>query len=118
MTRATRSVTIRSSLIFQFRFILDGLKDVVGFNASIVALIPNLPSGAGRRSHIFYSVFKLYERFNFLLNLNEAMEGLDETYDGLFGMSSRGERHDPGPDRADSAGRERAQRGALGGFLT
>ena len=88
MTRATRPVTIRDFLIFQFRLILDGVKDIVVFNASIVAMVLDLLSGAGRRPRLFYSVLKLSERFDLWLNLNGAMEGLDETDDGLFGTSS------------------------------
>ena len=88
MTRATRPVTVRDFLIFQFRLILDGVKDIVVFNASILAMVLDLLSGAGRRPRLFYSVLKISERFDLWLNLNGALEGLDETDDGLFGASS------------------------------
>jgi hypothetical protein len=45
-------------------------------------------SGAGRGSRLFYSVLKLSGRFDLRLDLSGAMEGLDETDDGLFGTSS------------------------------
>ena len=88
MTRATRPVTIRDFLIFQLRLVIDGLKDVVIFNVSIVAMVLDLVSGAGRRPRLFYSVLRYSERFDLWLNLHGATEGLDETDDGLFGTSS------------------------------
>lgn len=88
MTRATRPVTIRDFLIFQFRLILDGVKDIVVFNASILAMLLDLLSGSGRKPRLFYSVLKLSERFDLWLNLNGATEGLDDTDDGLLGTSS------------------------------
>jgi hypothetical protein len=48
----------------------------------------DLVSGAGRRPRFLYSVLKLSERFDLWLNLSGAMEGLDETDDGLFGTNS------------------------------
>ena len=61
---------------------------MVVFNASIMAVVLDILSGAGSRSRLFYSVLKLYERFDLWLNLNGAMEGLYEIGDGLFGTRS------------------------------
>jgi len=88
MTRATRPVTFRDFLIFQLKLVLDGVKDVAIFNVSIAAMGLDILSGAGRRPRLFYSVLRISERFDLWLNLHGAMQGLDGTDDGLFGVSS------------------------------
>lgn len=92
LIEATRSVTFRDFLIFQLKLVLDGLKDIILFQVSIVALVLDVIAGGGRRPRLFYSVLRSSERFDLWLNLNGALEqldsGLDE--DGLFGASKAG----------------------------
>lgn len=92
MTMATRSVTLRDFFIFQLKLVLDGLKDVVVFNVSIVAVILDFLSGRGRRPRLFYSVMRLSERFDLWLNLHGVVDRMEagEDSDGLFGASEAG----------------------------
>lgn len=90
MTEATRDVTVRDFMIFQLKLLLDGLKDVLLFNVSIVAVLLDIVSGKGKRPRLFYSVLRASERFDLWLNLNGAIGGLDATDDGLFGASVAG----------------------------
>lgn len=90
MTEATRDVTVRDFMIFQLKLLMDGLKDLVLFNLSIGAVVLDILSGKGRRPRLFYSVLRASERFDLWLNLNGAVERLDETDDGLFGASAAG----------------------------
>lgn len=72
------------------KLILDALKDVFLFKASIVAILLDLFFG-GRRRRIFYAVMRLGERFDLWLNLHGALSNPDdESDDGLFGASRAG----------------------------
>ncbi|MDH5589565.1 MAG: hypothetical protein OEZ65_00165 [Gemmatimonadota bacterium] len=90
MTVATRGVTFRDFTIFQFKLVLDGLKDVLVFNLSIVAVVVDFFMGRGKRPRFFYSVLRMSERLDLWLNLHSVVEGLDHTEDGLFGASKAG----------------------------
>lgn len=92
MTVATRGVTFRDFLIFQLKLVLDGLKDVLLFQVSIVAIVLDILSGKGRRPRLFYSVLRASERFDHWLSLHSVVERLDreDGDDGLFGASSAG----------------------------
>lgn len=92
LTVASRSVTLRDFVIFQVKLALDGGKDLVAFNLSIVAIVIDFIAGRGRRPRLFYSVVRMSERFDKWLNLHGVMERLDEgeTDDGLFGASEAG----------------------------
>ncbi len=92
MTSATRSVTVRDFFIFQFKLMLDGLKDIVVFNLSVGAMVLDFLSGRGRRPRLFYSVVRLSERWDLWLNLNGAVARMEagEDDDGLFGASEAG----------------------------
>lgn len=93
MVQATRTTTLRDFVIFQIKLILDGLKDVVLFNVSIVAVIVDMFAGRGRRPRLFYSVLRTGERFDLWLNLNGTLDRLeagDVGEDGLFGASEAG----------------------------
>lgn len=87
MTVTSRNVTIRDFAIFQIKLALDGLKDLVAFNLSIVALILDFISGRGKRPRLFYSVVRGSERFDKWLNLHSVINQMDEsgTDDGFFG---------------------------------
>jgi len=92
MRVTSRKVTLRDFGIFQLKLALDGLKDVVVFQVSIVAVILDFIAGRGERPRLFYSVVRVSERFDAWLNLHGAMKRLDETDtdDGLFGASEAG----------------------------
>jgi hypothetical protein len=92
MTVASRSVTLRDFAIFQLKLALDGVKDLVVFNVSIVAVVLDFIAGRGRRPRLFYSVMRVSERFDAWLNLHGAVERMEEsgTFDGLFGGSEAG----------------------------
>ncbi len=81
---------VRDFFIFQFKLVLDGVKDLVLFNASIIVLIIDLIAD-GRRGRRFYALMRMGERFDLWLNLygpaRDAAQGAD---DGLFGASPAG----------------------------
>lgn len=87
MTVTSRSVTVRDFAIFQLKLFLDGFKDLVAFNLSIVAIILDFISGRGKRPRLFYSVVRASERFDKWINLHSVLEVMDErdSEDGLFG---------------------------------
>ena len=87
--QATRSVLIRDFLIFQMKLWLDGFKDLMMIQLSIVAVVVDLLFG-GRRKRIFYKVIRLGERIDLWLNLHGALSRGDGTGDGLFGASRAG----------------------------
>ena len=92
MTVASRGVTFRDFAIFQLKLFLDGLKDIVVFNVSIVAMVIDLLTGRGSRPRLFYSVLRASERFDAWLNLHGVIERMDADggEDGLFGASEAG----------------------------
>ena len=87
MTVTSRNVTLRDFAIFQIKLALDGLKDLVAFNLSIVAIILDFISGRGKRPRLFYSVVRGSERFDRWLNLHSVVQLMDErdSDEGLFG---------------------------------
>jgi hypothetical protein len=87
--KATRSVLIRDFLIFWLKLWLDGFKDFVMIQLSIVAVIFDLFFG-GRRNRLFYKVMRLGERIDLWLNLHGALAHGEDTGDGLFGGSRAG----------------------------
>lgn len=93
MTVASRNVTLRDFAIFQLKLALDGFKDLIVFNVSIVAIVLDFIAGRGQRPRLFYSVVRSSERFDKWLNLHGVMERMDtgETDDGFFGASDAGE---------------------------
>jgi hypothetical protein len=92
MIDATRKVILRDFFIFQFKLMLDSLKDLVLFQVAIGAMLIDMLSGKGRRPRFFYSVLRASERFDLWLNLNGALERMaaGEDHDGLFGASRAG----------------------------
>ena len=87
MTVTSRNVTLRDFVIFQSKLALDGLKDLVAFNLSIVAIILDFISGRGKRPRLFYSIVRASERFDRWLNLHSVVLRMDErgSDEGLFG---------------------------------
>lgn len=89
--QATRSVLVRDFLIFQLKLWLDGFKDLVMIQLSVVAVLVDLLFG-GRRKRLFYKVIRLGERIDLWLNLHGALSRGEGTEDGLFGGSKAGSR--------------------------
>jgi len=85
MTVTSRNVTLRDFAIFQLKLFLDGMKDLIAFNLSIVAIILDFISGRGRKPRLFYSVVRASERFDRWLNLHSVVQLMDET-DGEEGL--------------------------------
>lgn len=77
MTVTSRNATVRDFVIFQVKLALDGMKDLVAFNLSIVALILDFISGRGRRPRLFYSVVRGSRRFDKWLNLHSVVDEID-----------------------------------------
>ncbi|MGE0160249.1 MAG: hypothetical protein AB7T31_12635 [Gemmatimonadales bacterium] len=92
MVITSRQVTLRDFMIFQLKLALDGLKDVVVFQVSIVAVVVDFISGRGEKPRWFYSVVRASERWDRWLDLHGAMQKIDEgqTDDGFFGASEAG----------------------------
>lgn len=88
---ATRGAMTRDFLIFQLKLMLDGLKDVLVFNASLVAYVLDLLLGRGRRRRFFYAVLEASERFDLWLNLHGPASRAGEDEDGLYGVSAAGD---------------------------
>ena len=87
--QASRSVLLRDFFIFQLKLWLDGFKDLVMIQLSLVAVVFDLFFG-GTRKRLFYKVIKLGERIDLWLNLHGALSRGEETGDGLFGSSRAG----------------------------
>jgi hypothetical protein len=102
-TGVPRTVLLRDLLILQLKLLLDGVKDVVLIQLSLVAGVIDLLFGGARRGRLFYAVLRLSERFDLWLNLHRAAQGAESHPDGLVGASP------PGADglisRLESVGR-------------
>jgi hypothetical protein len=114
---ASRQVTLRDFMIFQLKLALDGLKDVVVFQLSIVAMVVDFLSGRGKKPRWFYSVVRGSERFDRWLDLHGAMQRMDagETDDGFFGASEAGSDSLLGELEQMVRGGDRPRRGAPAG---
>lgn len=77
MTVTSRNATVRDFSIFQVKLALDGMKDLVAFNLSIVALILDFISGRRCRPRLFYSVVRGSRRFDKWLNLHSVVDEID-----------------------------------------
>lgn len=87
---ADRGVLVRDLLIFQFKLLLDGMKDVVVVQLSIVTAVVDLVLARPGRVPLFYRVLRLSERIDLWLNLYGAASKAAEKSDGLFGASRAG----------------------------
>jgi hypothetical protein len=86
----SRFPLIRDFLIFQLKLLIDGAKDLVLFQVSILAVLVDLVRGRRRNPGFFYRVLSLSERFDLWLNLHAAAEVAGKGEDGLFGASEAG----------------------------
>lgn len=88
----SKAVLLRDLMIFQFKLVLDGMKDVVLMPLTIVAAAVDIVFPGSRPGHRFYLVMALGERFDRWLNLFSASDHADASKDGLFGRSRSGSR--------------------------
>lgn len=89
----TPGVLIRDFLIFYIKLFLDGLKDVVLLQVSLVAFVADLALmlfTKRRKARFFYGVLEIGERWDLWLNLHGATRDVGKTPDGLFGASRAG----------------------------
>lgn len=93
LTVEDRGVTFRDFASFQIKLALDGFKDLLVFNVSIVAMILDFIAGRGRRPRLFYSVMRWSERFDQWLNLHSSIKRIDALESG----------EEPAPEGADVA---------------
>lgn len=87
---AQRGVLVRDLLIFQLKLVLDGLKDMVLIQLSIVAVVIDLVLGKPGGPLLFYRLLRCSERFDLWLSLHGAADRAEDTDDGLFGASRAG----------------------------
>jgi hypothetical protein len=85
-----RRVLLRDLAIFQVKLILDGVKDIVLVQLSLIAAVVDVIFGGSRRGKLFYAVLRFSERFDLWLNLNRAAQGAEQNRDGLVGATPRG----------------------------
>jgi hypothetical protein len=86
-----KGVVIRDLLIFQMKLVIDGVKDLVLIQLSVVAAVFDLLFSRRGRPSLFYGVMRLSERFDLWLNLNAAARNADTSEEGLFGGSEPGD---------------------------
>ncbi len=68
----TRSLTFRDFVVFQAKLAVDGVKDLLLINLSIIAVVIDMIAGGGRRPRRFYAVVRLCARFDRWLRLHSA----------------------------------------------
>ena len=108
----TRRVTFRDFVVFQVKLALEGVKDLVAINLSIVAMVIDIIAGAGKRPRRFYAVMRLCQRFDRWLRLYSAKGFAATGHDDwrqryLSGLAAEEEEDQPG-------GRMRGRDRALG----
>lgn len=86
----TRGVLVRDLILFQIKLVLDSLKGLALFQASLVAAVVEVLFMPFTRGRLFYGVLRLSERVDLWLNLYGASEGAQHDADGLFGRSRAG----------------------------
>ncbi|HYJ81058.1 MAG TPA: hypothetical protein VEW03_15705 [Longimicrobiaceae bacterium] len=91
---ASPGVLIRDYLIFVIKLLLDGFKDLVMIQVSLLAFALDLfvmVFTGSRRSRLFYTVLALGERIDLWLNLYGPAQRAAGNPDGLFGESRAGD---------------------------
>ena len=87
----TRGVLVRDLILFQIKLVLDSLKGIALFQASLVAAVIDVVFMPITRGRLFYGVLRFSERVDLWLNLYGASEGAQGDADGLFGTSRAGD---------------------------
>jgi len=86
----SKNVLIRDFVLFLFKLVLDGLKDVLVIKLAIVTVILDLVFGGRHRGRLFYGLMRLTERFDLWLNLYGSARRAGADDDGLFEVSRSG----------------------------
>ena len=63
-TRLNFTHAFNDFVVFQAKLALDGVKDLLLINLSVVAIVIDMISGGGRRPRRFYAVVRLGQRFD------------------------------------------------------
>lgn len=92
---ATRGVAVRDFLVFQVKLALEGFRDLLAINISLIAIIVDILSGRGRQPRRFYAVVRWSRRFDGWLRLH-SMKGMRDAEE-----ESREVAADSGTRRAD-----------------
>ncbi len=93
VAKVTRGVAVRDFLVFQLKLALEGVRDLLAINLSVIAIVVDILSGRGRRPRRFYAVVRWSRRFDGWLRLH-SMKGMPEAEedgrDGADGPESTG----------------------------
>lgn len=73
-----RSNLIRDVVVFQFKLIVDGFRDLMLVPISLVAGLMSLVGGSSRKDNAFYEVMRQGKRSERLINLFGAVEAMDQ----------------------------------------
>lgn len=85
VVKVTRGVAVRDFLVFQLKLALEGFRDLLAINLSVIAIVVDILSGRGRRPRRFYAVVRWSRRFDGWLRLH-SMKGMpDAEEDGRGG---------------------------------
>ena len=68
--KVSPGVTMRDFVVFQCKLVLDGLKDIILLNLSVVAIVFDAITGRIERPRSFYGVVRLSRRFEEWLKLH------------------------------------------------
>ena len=84
---ATRGVAFRDFLVFQVKLALEGFRDLLAINLSVIAIVVDILSGQGRRPRRFYTVVRWSRRFDGWLRLHsmKGMRDAEEEGSGVAG---------------------------------
>ena len=87
---ATRGVAFRDFLEFQVKLALEGFRDLLAINLSVIAIVVDILSGQGRRPRRFYAVVRWSRRFDGWLRLHsmKGMRDAEEEGRGVAGGSA------------------------------
>ncbi len=77
VAKVTRGVAVRDFLVFQLKLALEGVRDLLAINLSVIAIVVDILSGRGRRPRRFYAVVRWSRRFDGWLRLH-SMKGMPE----------------------------------------
>ena len=68
--KVSPGVTLRDFVVFQCKLVMDGLKDILLLNLSVVAIVIDMISGRVTHPRLFYGVVRLSRRFEGWLKLH------------------------------------------------
>ena len=68
--KVSPGVTLRDFVVFQCKLVLDGLKDILLLNLSVIAIVFDAIAGRIAHPRLFYGVVRLSRRFEEWLKLH------------------------------------------------